>query len=628
MTAEPVRMLVDVTPRPPMAAMLDERPGSSLDEFVESEGDEYREPDDEPTPEAIDAEMPAVYRVGGKFEVTPKGVEQVVRDTEGKEHRTWICSRLDLIARTRTQDGDGWGVLLHWKDADGRPHEWAMPRSLLAGDGGADVFRTLLDRGLRISPKKKARTLLLEYLAIAPTASAWCSKRIGWHGCSFILPDETIGAGDERAVYQPAEANSHAYRVAGTLEEWQQTTGRWCAGNSRLAFAVSVALAAPLLALVEEEGGGFHYRGASSSGKTTALQSAASVWGGGTRPPYMQRWRATSNGLEAVAELHNDALLVLDEIGQVDPREAGETAYLLANGAGKARANRTGGARDKRTWRLLFLSAGEISLRDHMASAGKRTRAGQDLRMADIGMDAGAGLGGFEDIHGHESPDAFARALKDAAARYYGTAARAFLAQLVTKDPHAVAEQVTAYRKHFIAEHVPAGASGEVFRLAGRFALVAAAGEAAISAEILPWPKGEAGRAAGTCFRAWLDGRGSHGAGDMEAAIAQVRAFIEAHGSSRFEPLGDNAGDRPPVTYERAGYRQRDGITGEIDYLVLTEAFRQQVCAGFDPAATARELAARGYLKRGEDDRLQDKVRVSGVGRVRVYRIAASILEG
>ncbi|CEK09175.1 DUF927 domain-containing protein [Legionella hackeliae] len=39
--------------------------------------------------------------------------------------------------------------------------------------------------------------------------------------------------------------------------------------------------------------------------------------------------------LEGLASLHNDGLLILDELSQMDPREAGEAAYLLANGQGK-----------------------------------------------------------------------------------------------------------------------------------------------------------------------------------------------------------------------------------------------------------------------------------------------------
>ena len=49
----------------------------------------------------------------------------------------------------------------------------------------------------------------------------------------------------------------------------------------------------------------------------------------------------------------------------------GEAAYLLANGQGKARASRTGAARQSARWRLLFLSAGEESLSALMTQAGR-----------------------------------------------------------------------------------------------------------------------------------------------------------------------------------------------------------------------------------------------------------------
>ena len=172
------------------------------------------------------------------------------------------------------------------------------------------------------------------------------------------------------------------------------------AGNSRLVFALCCAFAGPLLRLAGMESGGIHLRGNSSQGKTTALKVAASVWG---RPSYMQRWRTTDNALEATAVQHCDGLLILDEFGQLDPRVAGECAYMLANDQEKGRATRSGLTRKRRTWRLLFLSSGEVSLADHMAEAGKRTRAGMEVRMLDVPLDAGAGMGGIEALHGHES---------------------------------------------------------------------------------------------------------------------------------------------------------------------------------------------------------------------------------
>ena len=72
-----------------------------------------------------------------------------------------------------------------------------------------------------------------------------------------------------------------------------------------------------------------------------------SVCGGGGKTGFAQTWRTTINGLEATAEAHNDGTLFLDELAQVDPRDAAETAYLLANGQGKARMTRSISARRK-----------------------------------------------------------------------------------------------------------------------------------------------------------------------------------------------------------------------------------------------------------------------------------------
>lgn len=219
--------------------------------------------------------------------------------------------------------------------------------------------------------------------------------------------------------------------MAGTLEEWQTSVARYCVGNSRLIFAVASAFAGTLLTLTDEGGGGFHCRGRSTIGKSTALLVAGSVWGGDSSKGYLDTWRATINGLETVAELHNHGLLCLDEISQCDPRTIGETAYMLANGIGKARMTRAGGTRRRLEWDLIFLSNGEQSLSDLAAQAGQRTRGGQEARMCDVEADAGKGMGLFEEFHGMASPDALARHLSAASRKYYGTAICEYLAQLV-----------------------------------------------------------------------------------------------------------------------------------------------------------------------------------------------------
>ncbi len=436
----------------------------------------------------------------------------------------------------------------------------------------------------------------------------------------------------ERYILQHTGAIDHAYRQRGTVESWQEHVARYAVGNSRLGLALSTAFAAPLLYPTGSESGGFHFRGGSSTGKTTALHVAGSAWGGGGIRGFIRTWRATSNGLEGVAALHCDALLCLDEIGQVDGRDAGQIAYMLANGQGKTRAGRSGETRPAAEWRLLFLSSGEISLADKIAEdgRGRRIAAGQEVRIVDIAADAGAGMGIFENLHGFPSADAFARHLKMASGEHYGEAWREFMRVLV-KDFDAIAPTVNGYRDEFIAENTPAGADGQVSRVAARFGLVAAGGEMATAFGVLPWQPGEATKAATRCLRDWLLLRGGVEPAEEREAVSAVRRFIELHGNSRFEPMGDlihRDGMGTPIDVRiqnRAGFRRRDEAGG-IEYLVLPEVWRGEVCAGMDAVTVAKSLATRGMIKSGGNGKLQNFQRVPGFPNpVRCYVVTSGI---
>ena len=74
-----------------------------------------------------------------------------------------------------------------------------------------------------------------------------------------------------------------------------------------------------------------------------------------------------------------------------------------------------------------------------------------------------------------------------------------------TANADAFYQCVKGLRQQFIADHLPAGSDGQVRSVAGRFGVVAAAGELATEWGILPWEIGEATQAAAICFQAWLD---------------------------------------------------------------------------------------------------------------------------
>jgi len=532
-----------------------------------------------------------------------------------------VSSRLDVHAETRDDLGSSWGLLLGWSDPDGRPHQWAMPKAELAGDGTA-IRAHLLERGCYISPIPKARTKLLDYLGTIQTdARARAVDKVGWTDGAFVLPDRTIGdTQSHRVIFQGSSTLDHSYRTAGDLKLWQDDVARFAVGNSRLAVAISAAFVGPLLELIGEEGGGLNLRGPSSIGKSTALVAAASAWG---NERFVGQWRATLNGLEGIAVQHSETLLCLDELAQLDSKEAGSVAYLLANGTGKARAGRSEALRSPAQWRVMFLSSGEISLGDlagRDGRGGRRSAAGQEVRILDIEADAGRGFGLFEDIHDAPDAETLSRWIKEGAARAHGIAGPAFV-EMVAHSRESITKALKLGVGEFASASVPAGSNGQVARAARRFGLIATAGEMAARVGILPWSPGEAVAAAGIVFARWLEGRGGAGASEDREAVANVRAFLEAHGGSRFEPLDHEGGDLRVIN--RAGFWQ--AVSGLRDYLVLPQIWKNEVCAGMDAKQVARVLVERGMIDGGAGGKSSVLRKLPSLGRARVYVVKAAI---
>ena len=473
----------------------------------------------------------------GYFEKTSVGVRYVVQGATDDEPKAsyWVCSPLDVTAETRDTDGGNWGYLLVWKDREGRQHKWAMPASMLQGDG-RNIREELAGGGLRIGQTKKARELLNAYIQFSnPDGLAICVNAMGWHNNVFVLPHRVFGQTEdgEEIVWQSTSSVQAEYSEAGTLEDWRKNISEYAIGNSRFTFALSTAFAGPILEFAGEDSGGFHFKGASSTGKTTMVRAAASVWGGRR---YMRTWRTTVNGLEAIAAMHNDGLLCLDELRQDNAEEAGEAAYMLANGVGKSRADRSGFARKAATWRLLFLSTGEVGLSQCMTKAKRKPAPGMQIRMVEIPIDAGKGMGGFEYVPPSSTPSEVADKVNQATHEYYGVAGSNFLESLCSIDKTKLRHGLLKSIDNFCNVVVPAGASSQVRRVARRFGLVAAAGEAATRFGITGWKPKDATKAAVACFQAWLSDYGTMPR-EERMLLEHVRELIEVHGSGRFEPV-------------------------------------------------------------------------------------------
>jgi hypothetical protein len=179
--------------------------------------------------------------------------------------------------------------------------------------------------------------------------------------------------------------------------------------------------------------------------------------------------------------------------------------------------------------------------------------------------------------------------------------------------------------EHFTGEHIPSGASGQVQRVARRFALVAVAGELATEAGLTGWAQGEASTAAVHCLRDWIEAFGGIGNHEERAILEHVRAFIEAHGSSRFESM---TADRERIN-NRVGYiRQKAGQARE--YLIFPESFKREVCKGFDHRQVSRVLIEQGVMLHNNDSGATLPVRTPDSNSlVRMYILTAdSLLSG
>lgn len=544
----------------------------------------------------------------------------------------FLCTDLEVTAFARDTKSKKWGRMLKFTNMDGVVHEHFFSAQDLGKDG-EKVISDLRDMGLLTTTEIGLLRKLAAYIYYAQPPNGnrvRCTDRTGWHedGTIYLMSDNTaIGEADEKYAFQTSSSAFHQCSRQGSLEDWRENVSRLCRDNSRLMFVVSVSFATGLLSIVNAEGGGFNLFGRSSGGKTTALHVAASVIG---RPKkYIQRWRATDNGLEAMAKLHNDAILILDELGEIDPAKAGQCAYMLANGGGKLRSQSTGNARPTAHWSLLFLSSAEITLAEHMSEAGKVAKAGQETRFADIPADAGNDMGLFETVHDSDSPAHFADRLKHNTEQFHGTAFPAFI-ESVVQHADSLAPAIKELKDIFLADYVPRNVSGQIHRVASRFALVAAAGEWASQQGITGWDKGEAQMAVAKCFVDWLNNRSHTEDQEDVRIVATFKAYFQQYGESRFIGARYNIQGVLNVIDNKRQPLRADGFkiikpNDEVEFYVFPQSFNE-ICSNLNKSTTITFLVDNGYILKDSQGRNQPQKRLPGLQQTRIFHFTSKIL--
>ena len=553
----------------------------------------------------------------------------------GKPIPSKIAGAFEVVGEARDPEGDGWAIVIKFRDRDGREKMLPIAKSRLAS-GGADVRAELAGAGLMVSPARgKSDKFCIALMEVEASRRLVLVSATGWTtGERFVLPTQTIGLGRGEDVIFTGEAAALHYRRAGSLDGWRSAVAAFAPGNDLLTVATSLAFLGPLLRPLGLEGGGLHFRGSSSCGKTTLAYAAGSVWGGGGPLGFGQTWRATANALEMVAYGHNDGLAVFDELALVAPDEAGAAAYSLSSGQSKARSRADGSLRRRSEWRVAILSTGEIGLADHIRSGKREIRpmAGQELRLLDIAADAGQRMGVWEDLHGLAGPAALSDAIKDACGKHYGHAGPAFVEAFAAKREDSL-RAAKAFMVEFVRTVGREGDTGQAQRAAHRFAAIAAAGELATGFGITGWPPLQAFEASVRLYHRWAAAFGRDQSYEARAVLRKVKAVIESEGASFAawdddEPLESEEPTRAGRDEQARGLKSwgyRVKVAGGLEFR-FNDAGWEYATQGFGQKEAAAALHEAGHFERGDGSHWKKKHKRKGLSG-RYWTVKGSLLE-
>lgn len=435
-----------------------------------------------------------------------------------------LCDAFELVAHTRTVEGDDWGIWIKFNDADGTPHDLVVPRKLLTQ--GRRVEELLQASGLHVYVLlgNSGKCALAEFLNAVPMdvlPRAVSVTRGGFVSDAFdcyVFGNNQVLSLPGTEPVTPTSADCAAVLTEkGTLAEWQANVATPALHSKRLMFGLSVALAAPLLQILDLPCVTFHLNGTSGDGKSSILMAMASVYGDKER---VTGWDKTKNGFEAVAVRHNNQPLIIDEIGQGEAESLNYVAYQLNNGVGKDRMTRTTAWRKAPRWSLIALSAGEFPLSEMKRLKSRNGRAhtatGERVRFICIPCDAGQGLGVLDSLPGGVTDDKAANDAQRVALlarvssfKATGVAGRKYLMALMQdvrdNGREALKEQYREFEEEFIARVGRGGLAPTERRVIRHFAAVAFAGELGIDYGVFgtEWQENDALDAAIACFEAW-----------------------------------------------------------------------------------------------------------------------------
>jgi len=505
-------------------------------------------------------------------------------------------------------------IIFSWTDAKGRKLSVLVPTSLFSSPQRLEAF--LAEAGVMIFGLaediakyfKQAQKYLIDKFILE-------SGR-GWLGNEpvYICTDgDVIGqtSSGETVIAKDREPSAPP---PGTLKR-QLELLKLLLGNPWLQFPTLIALSAPIVPLVNGEGGGFNYVGDSSAGKSTGGHVAWSIYHGGKYPS----WNATANFITGQAIKFNASFLMLDEMAEASPETVKKTAFYLASGIDRGRADKRGQPREQRHFNVTYFSTGEFA-----ADGIRKTLAGEDVRLCRIRVPDNL----IADRKHLATDGEFAEHLNKEAPQCWGHVGRKWIEWLVSQlqaDRAALIAKIESYRKVFLeAESAEIAQRRQLGRVAQRYALIYAAGRLASEAEVIPWDLDGVMEAVQKPFNAHANDTGGL-EGEEKRILDAIWTMCRTQ-PARFESAEDNHAARDCVGRRvKRPFKHEDG--DDVWDFDFTPVGLQETCSIKVTRQITDKLMKHGWLQRGEDNKAKRVKRRNGDGKdQQYYRILAETL--
>jgi hypothetical protein len=448
---------------------------------------------------------------------------------------------------------------------------------------------------------------------------------------TFVTHCEIIRADGSRAPV-PSQGGAPVKSFAdtqGTLEGTTKLVLKLANESTYLAFAIGVALAAPLPSYVSvrrssdddlgplvRETAVFNFSGTSSSGKSSVCLAALSLAGSPDRAGSLD---FSKRGLAEMASDSNDLTLVLDDTEKADEGTLVKTLKIVVHFLPGGQSKQISRSADKfppLQWSAFALSSSPKSI-FRLARDNRWTMtAGDKVRLFNISV-PGPDRGGVFDRMKCEPADRAKRSvelikeLERGFTNHCGHVIPMWVQYLMTEDR---STEIIKLVDKFV-HHVGAGGHGWEVRFAQKFGVVYAAMKIGIDAGLLPWPKSLPRKVATKCYRRARNAAKS----DRERAaegIVKLRKLIEEDG--RLVDASNADRTVRPIKIPSKSIGIRFTKEGRVKYGILDAPMSKILRTKNAKAIFIKRLAKAGLLAdgHGHAGTVQERLKIKRNGKI------------